>query len=79
MLNFVQVAWLGLARAQLCTDTMRQLVQQRTCGTKSSFVQVDARVSTGGKLPPVVFIQNCMTVAPEHRKDPSALAAWLWD
>ena len=36
MLNFVQVAWLGLARAQLCTDTMRQLVQQRTCGTRSS-------------------------------------------
>ena len=36
MLNFVQVAWLGLARAQPCTDTVRQLVQQRTCGTRSS-------------------------------------------
>ena len=42
-------------------------------------IEPDARVSTGGKLPPVVFIQSCMTVAPEHRKDPSALAAWLWD
>ena len=42
-------------------------------------IEPDARVTSGGKLPPVVFIQSCMTVAPEHRKDPSALAEWLWD
>ena len=42
-------------------------------------IEPDARVSTGGKLPPVFFIQSCMIVVPEHRKDPSALAELLWD
>ena len=77
--GFICDSWsCGVVAYALLTALSPYKDDENTLARSQGLFEHDERVVVGGEPTPASFIQSCMSVVPDERKDPVALADMLW-